>query len=137
MTETRTVRKKVAPNRKRVPVSGRRDLLTVDHKEPGYVYRWVNDVEANIQKHLDAGYVFSEPSGKLLGEVTQDNNPEVRESVASKYVGRGITAYLLAQREEWYEEDQKAKQKEVDRSEEALNKTGQDGRYGDVRISRL
>lgn len=131
------VAKKAPARRNRVPVSGNRDILTVEGLESGYVGRWVNDIDHRIQKYLDAGYVFVDPSGKTLGETTVDNARTSEGSVTSKYVGKGVTAYLMAQKKEWYDEDQAEKAGEIDRGESALNKTGQDGRYGETRISRL
>lgn len=133
---TRATRKTTA-KRDRIPVSGSRDILTVEGKDNDFVYRWVNDVENRIQRFLDAGYVFVDPQGKIIGDDTQDNSATPRESVAQKYVGKGITAFLMAQRKEWYEEDQKARNDQLDQTEKSLGKSGQDGRYGEVRISRL
>jgi hypothetical protein len=49
---TLTLKKK-----KRIPLSGAdRNVLTVQRKEPGFMYRFVNNVDDRIQKFLDAGY---------------------------------------------------------------------------------
>lgn len=135
MTGTRVQRN--TTKRKRIPVSGRKDILTVEGKDKNYVYRWVNDVENRIQQFLDAGYIFVDPDGKLLGDDSQDNSSTPRESVASKYVGKGVTAFLMAQRKEWYEEDQKSQEERLQSIERSLGKSGQDGRYGEIKISRL
>lgn len=36
----------------RVPVSGRRDVMTVADQDPNFVYRWVNDVGNRIDQFL-------------------------------------------------------------------------------------
>lgn len=119
-----------SPAKKRVPVSGNRDILTVAGKNEDYFYRWVNDVDNRIQKFLDAGYVFAEPTGKLLG----DSTTKTHESIARKGVGKGVTSYLMAIKKEWYEEDQLAKMERVDGREGSLNNSGHDGRYGDIKL---
>ena len=121
---------------KRVPVSGRRDILTVEGKDPSYVYRWVNDVEGRIDMFKDGGYEVVTHDVKV-GEKDVDSSKGTG-SVVTKNVGAGTTAVLMRIKKEWYEEDQKAKQDEVNRSEEdmrrELNKRD-DGRYGSVKIS--
>jgi hypothetical protein len=134
-TTSRAARK-TATRKKRVPISGNRDILTISGKEPGYVYRWVNDVDNRIQKYLDAGYIFVDTAGKTIGESTIENARDTETgSVISKYVGKGITSYLMAQKEEWYEEDQRNKAERTDRSEGSLKSSG-DGSYGKLEIKR-
>ena len=132
MTTRKTTSK---PQRKeRIPVSGNRDILTYENI-PGYVTRWVNDVDNRIPKYLDAGYVFVKPDGKLMsGEESIHNARSTTEGVLTKNVGKGITAYLMAQKEEWYEEDQKAKSDRVNKLEGKLTEKplGKD-EYGEVK----
>lgn len=134
MAFTRKAEEERTPERpSRIPVSGSRDILTVAGKDPSYVYRWVNDTDGRIARFRAAGYEFVEHEVGV-GQRTTDSAKGV-EKGWSKDVGQGITAYLMRIKREWFEEDQAAKQANVDRSEESLfrqlNKGG-DGSYGKV-----
>ena len=137
-----TTRKTASAKPKRTPVSGARDILNFNEKKDGYVYRWVNDKDNRIQRFLEAGYTFvgqdADNRGQLIsGDKSINNSSGVVSGVITKSVGKGDTSYLMAISEEYYEEDQSAKQTQIDKVESALTKTsGQDGRYGDVNISR-
>ena len=129
-----TTRKKTTPKRKRIPLSGARDILTAEVKE-GYVGRWVNDIDNRVQKFIDAGYEFVTSAGDYLaGEESLNNAKSPTSGVISKNVGKGVTAYLMAQRKEWYEEDQKAKHDIIERQEQAIFDTSGEGRYGKVNV---
>lgn len=131
LEQTNLETRKEAPARKRVPVSGNRDILTVHGKEDGFVYRWVNDNDNRVQRFLDAGYDFVEHDVNV-GTKSVDNT-DTSIGRVSKNVGRGVTSYLMRIDEDWYKEDQDAKQKTVNASEASLNKPG-DGQYGNVKI---
>lgn len=121
--------------KKRIPVSGHRDVLTVQGKQEGFVYRWVNDVDSRIARFKAAGYELVEDDVEV-GTPTVDN-PGKYGSVVSKDVGRGTTAYLMRIPEEFYSEDQAAKMRQVDESEADMKRTlnsGHDGTYGSVKI---
>jgi hypothetical protein len=50
MATTTKEEKKVLPERKRrSPLDGARDILTVYDKDPNFVYRWVRNDEGRIQ----------------------------------------------------------------------------------------
>ena len=123
----------------RIPVSGRRDVLTVaeSDKDPNFVYRWVNDSKGNINRYLEGGYELVNDDL----EIGDDNidRPTNLASVVSKGVGGGITAYLMRIKREWYEEDRAAFATRVNESEEDMKRTlnsGKDGTYGNVSISK-
>jgi hypothetical protein len=118
---------------KRIPL-GTRNVLKYP-KRPGYVRRVVNDVEDRIQRFKDAGYEIVQkkdlPSGdSRAGDASQMGMP------VSKSVGNGVKAVLMEIPEEWYEEDQKAKQDKIKAAEAAMkqNKGGVEGGYGDLKI---
>lgn len=120
---------------RRIPVSGYRDILSVDGKEDGFVYRWVNDIDNRIQRFQQGGYELVDHDVEV-GQRTVDN-PGKYGSVVSKDVGKGRTAYLMRIPEEFYKEDQQAKQREVKRTEDDMKRTlnsGRDGTYGEVKI---
>ena len=118
---------------KRIPVSGHRDILTVHGKEDGYVYRWVNDENGRIDRLKAAGYELVDHDVDV-GQRTVDTSKGT-SSVVSKYVGQGVTSYLMRTKAEYYEEDQAAKNKAIDESEADMKRTlnsKQNGTYGKV-----
>lgn len=122
--------RKQAPARKRVPVSGNRDILTVAGMEKGYKYRWVNEKDNRLQKFVDAGYEFVHHDGQI-GQDRVDDAESIGPT--SKNVGRGVTSYLMRIQEDWYKEDQVAKQADIDAKESSLHSRG-DGQYGELKI---
>lgn len=100
---------------KRVPFGAHRTKLQVEGGIPGYRLRWFNDLDGRIDRALEGGYVFVERSEvPALGEgALHQDNSDVNSKV-SKVVSRGtqkpVRAYLMKIKEEWYEEDQVAKE---------------------------
>lgn len=121
---------------KRTPINGR-NVLTVTGKEPGYTYRVVNDVGDRIQQFLDAGYELVDGSAVKVGDRRVDN-ASAEGSKAQVSVGKtGEKAFVMRIKDEWYKEDQVAKQAEVDRLEQSITKnlTGK-ADFGSVKIDR-
>lgn len=106
---------------RRTPLWEAKDIMTVDGIPDGYIGRWVNDTDNNVMKLQERGYEFvmDTPNGRVtVGEKRVDPNRQTG-SVVSKIVGndkngKPLTAYLMVQRQEWYEEDQQYKQSEID-----------------------
>lgn len=119
---------------RRTPV-GRRNVLTVTGKEPGYVYRVVNDMGDNVQRFLNAGYEFVDSKDVVIGD-TRIGAPTATGSKAEAHVGGGTKAFVMRQKQEWYEEDQAAKQAHVNAIEAATKEKALDGTYGKLDISR-
>lgn len=122
----------------RTSVSSSRAPLVVkgfDHKN--YKGRWVADIDTRLQDFLDAGYVFVEKKEiKSYGERTVETSSGL-DSRVTKPGGRGITLYLMKQPMAYAIEDQKAKDREVDRTEEGIRKTAKDSAdYGKVTLKR-
>lgn len=103
--------KQQANRPKRVPL-GARNRLTFNNLQKGYKYRVINDVDDRISKALEAGYDFVE-SDEKLGEKRAAEGT-VPGAAVKKPVGGGMTGYLMRIREDWYNEDQKEKHKQVD-----------------------
>ena len=109
-----------------------RDVLTVDKKIPGYTMRWVTERDNRIEKMMDLGYTFVQdtPDGRIA--VGQEHVDAMRQSgsVVSKQVGidqfgKPRVQYLMAQRQEWYDEDQAFKQRKIDEVMEQIRRTDQ------------
>lgn len=116
----------------RTPVT-ERNILAVKGKEPGFVYRIANDSGNRIQQLLDMGYEFVDASTVQVGDKRINSiSPEGTNAQVS--VGGGTKAYVMRQKQEWYDEDQAAKHERVNRSEETLKAALAD--YGKVTISK-
>jgi hypothetical protein len=129
---TLTLKKK-----KRIPLSGAdRNVLTVQRKEPGFMYRFVNNVDDRIQKFLDAGYepVTNAQAGQV-GDTRVDSSTGT-SSIVEKGVGGGKKAILMRIPEEFYKEDQKAKQDYVDDLEASMKREAKKDRYGKLEVTR-
>lgn len=119
---------------RRTPV-GQRNVLTVNGKEPGYVYRIVNDSGDRVQEFLDAGYEMVDANSVRVGD-KRVNNASAEGSVSQVSVGQGQKAFVMRIKKEWYDEDQAAKQAHVDRLEATIKEKALDGTYGKLEISR-
>jgi len=107
------------------------DVLTVQGKDPDYVYRWVNDERGRVQRMIAAGYdvvtdqlEIGSGSDVVSGAVnTITVNPKV-----------GTKGVLMRIRKEYAEEDARERAKVTDRSEAALfrKESNAEGRYGSV-----
>jgi hypothetical protein len=122
--------------RTRVPL-GMKQASLVASARPGYQRRWVNDVAGRLQQAIDGGYehVSQDPTAK-----SQDLGVKTSRIVGAKEDGQAMSAYLMEIPMDWYEEDQKAKQKPLDEFEAALKGSTIEGGYtprsGGTRIDR-
>jgi hypothetical protein len=128
-----TISKAPAGRPKRIPV-GSRNRLDVIGKDPNFVYRIVNDVDDRVERFKQAGYELVDVSeSRLSSQRVGTGTPE--GTMASMPVGMGTTGYLMKIPKEWYEEDQRLKQVQIDASEESIKKPNIDGAYGEIKIS--
>jgi hypothetical protein len=119
---------------KRTPV-GQRNVLTVSGKEPEFTYRVVNDTGDRIAQFIEAGYEFVDAATHRVGD-KRVNSASPEGSKAQVSVGKGDKAFVMRIKNEWYSEDQLAKQKEIDRLEQSIKQTASGtGDYGSVSIS--
>jgi hypothetical protein len=125
-----------APERRvrRTPV-GTRNVLTVNGKEAGYTYRLVNDSGDRVQEFLDNGWEVVKKDSVRVGDKRLGNS-SATGSVATANVGQGMQAVVLRIKQEWYEDDQAAKQAQVNATEEATRSEALNGTYGKLEISR-
>ena len=113
--KTQQTTAKVRP--KRTPIS-KRNILSVEGKDPNYHYRIVNDTGDRIQAFKDAGYETVLASDVRIGD-KRINSATPEGSVAQVSVGGGQKALLMRIPKEWYEEDQALKQTEINRLEQS------------------
>lgn len=119
----------------RQPV-GVRNKLSVQNKDPNYMYRWVVDYDSTgdrIAEFKNAGYELV-PSGKTSVGDNRVDTDSTMGSTESKAVGNGQKGYLMRQKKEYYDDDQAAKQVRVNKIEDALKQPALEGSYGTVSI---
>jgi len=101
---------------KRSPI-GRRNVLTAEQKK-GFVRRYVNDDPGRIQMFLEAGYKVVDEDAQM-GEENAGQASQLG-SVAQKPVGGGTNAVLMEIKQDWYQEDQAAKEAQLKDKEQGL-----------------
>jgi len=117
----------------RTPLANR-SVLGVKGKEPGYVYRIVNDVGDRISTFQEQGYeVVTDNSitigDRRVGKASKDGSP-VQVSV-----GGGVQGFLMRQKQEYYDEDQRYKEQKIAELEQSMRKdSGAD--YGKLQIGK-
>jgi hypothetical protein len=123
---------------KRTPL-GIRNVLTAEQR-PGFVRRWVNDVDDRLSRAKEAGYMpVMKPTETADPRAGADSQ---MGSLVAKSVGGGTRAVLMEIPEEFYRADQDEKQKAVNATESGLRRQpgikGQQygGTYGKVEITR-
>jgi hypothetical protein len=92
----------------------------------GHKLRWINDVDGRPDRAIEGGYEFvmkdEVPKAIGQGNLHQDNSD--MNGRVSRVVSKGkttpIRAYLMKIRQEWYDEDQVAKEGVNRQIDEAL-----------------
>jgi len=106
---------------KRIPLGRSKNKLVVHGKEDGYVYRVVNDTPGRVQEAQAGGYEITSGSDIEFGE-RDVNRTRSDSSVAKTPVGGGVDGYLMRIKEEYYEEDKKARQAALDEQEASMRR---------------
>ena len=120
----------------RASINGTRNRLTVRGKEPGYVYRIVNDTDDRIQQMQELGYEIVSDTSMQVGD-KRIANPTQEGSPVQVSVGQGIKAYVMRQKKEYYDEDQASKQTHVNELESSTKREAQEaGFYGNLKITK-
>jgi len=117
----------------RTPLANR-SVLGVKGKEPGYVYRIVNDIGDRVSTFEEQGYEVVTDStitigDRRVGKASKDGSP-VQVSV-----GDGVQGFLMRQKQEYYDEDQAYKEQKIAELEQSMRKdSGAD--YGKLLIGK-
>jgi len=106
---------------RRTPINGTRNVLTVQGGEAGYKYRIVNDEGDRVAQFQEQGYEIVTDSSVKVGD-RRIANPTKEGSAVEVSVGGGRKAYVMRIKEEWYNEDQKAKQDYVNETEAGIKR---------------
>lgn len=120
----------ISQRRKRVPVNGYRNILSVEGLDPLYHYAWIND--NLVDRFLLAEYEFVDHD-----VVVGDRKINAASQIGSKISlpgGNGRTIFLMRQLKEYYDEDMASYHAEIDETEMAMlgMLTKDAGRYGQV-----
>lgn len=125
----------------RIPLGTHRAKLTVEgfNIPPDKAGRWVVDHPGRLTQAEAAGYTFVVDPNAKTGTGPENGrdrlNTKICQNVGTKENGAPLMAYLMVIDKDWYEEDQRVKQAEVDKTDEAIRtggiqgKVGEDGRY--------
>ena len=97
----------------RTPINGR-NILTVTGKDPAYVYRVVNNVGDRVEQFKAAGYELVPATDVKVGERRVDSASPEGSYAQVSVDAAGTKAFIMRIPKEWHDEDQKAKQKQVD-----------------------
>jgi len=125
----------------RVPVSGNRDILTIEGKDPAFAYRWVLDSSENgqrIMKFTSAWWdlVHNDDEQHRVGQDMVYKTENVG-SIIRVPAGSGKFYYLMRIPNEYYEADQVSKQKDINEREQTITQTdSENGQYGEVKNFR-
>lgn len=120
---------------KRTSINGVRHILNVAGKEPGYFYRFVNDIDNRIAEMEEHGYEIVRDKTVKVGD-KRVANPSAEGTPVTVTKGE-TTQYLMRIKQEWYDEDSAAKAAHVNELEASMkNEAKQNGMYGKVEISR-
>ncbi len=145
MTQNRAGNRGIGNKPDRVPVSGIRDILTVMGTDPNFAYRFVVDEDeqgSRIMRFTRGGWEFARQD---QGTLTVGNEFVYKSksdgSLIRLHTGDGKYSYLMRIKKEWYNEDQKAKQDDINEVENTITATGTStgedfGQYGKIKIGQ-
>lgn len=119
---------------KRASINGKRNVLTVTGKEPGYEYRVVNDVGDRIAQFESDGWEVVQDQNIKVGD-RRVANPTKEGSPIRVSVGNGQQAYVMRMREDWFKENQQDKSSAIDEMEKGMKReAGQSADYGKLSV---
>ena len=121
---------------RRSSINGTRNVLNISGKEPGYVYRVVNDVGDRIEQLKAIGYEIVEDSAVQVGD-RRIANPTKEGSPVKVSVGGGVQGYVMRIKQEWYDEDKAKKDAHVDNIEKGLVRDAKEKTdYGKIQVGQ-
>lgn len=136
--EKQTQPKERSARVKRTPVNGR-NVLSVSNKQPGYHYRFVNDVGDRVSDFIERGWELVEADDVKVGDKRLVGTGPLGSKAQASVNKDGTKAFVMRIKDEWYAEDQKEKAKYVDELEQTMKQqalSGNDLKNGKLEISR-
>jgi hypothetical protein len=104
-------------------------------KDPQFAYRFVNDTGSRITNFQQAGWEIVADEDLTVGDSRVKDAGDIG-SGKRVVSDDGTVQYLMRIKKEWYDEDQKAKQEQVNETERAMKQDAQQDRYGQLKLSR-
>jgi len=143
-TEDNSVPSSRVTRENRVPVSGYRDILTVEGKDPNFHYYWVLDTNedgSSVRRYKLGGYEHVMSDEVTVGQHAVYKSDNVGSIVRVPNGKSPDFLYLMKIPMEWWDEDQAAIQRNVDATEGDIFRDrsdvgGRDELYGKVGVSR-
>ena len=116
-----------AMRRRRNAFNGTDTKLSIRAEIPGYHLHVLTDTGSRIQDALESGYEFVTPGeaggiGENVVSRNGDLGDRVRFLVNPRSTGNEQYGYLMKQRLEWYEEDQRALQEKAGKIDAAIKR---------------
>lgn len=111
--QPRPVSREATGRRERTPLGAPRPKMGAK-PIPGHQQRWVNDDGTRLMDAQNAGYEY----------VTDERGRKISRPVGSGENGKPMTAHLMKIPDEFYEEDQAAKQAELDKIDNSIKRGG-------------
>ena len=106
------------------------------YTELGSLANPINDAKSINKTLQEMGYEIVTDKDVTVGD-KRIANPTQEGSPVKVSVGQGVQAYVMRQKQEWFDEDQKAKQLRVDELEKSTKRNAeQDGLIGKLKISQ-
>lgn len=102
---------------RRSPLTNR-DKISVHKRDPNYHYRLVNVDKDRVDEFIERGYEI-DPQGQV-GDARVDSAAPLG-GFAQISVGGGMKAVMMRQKWEYFQEDQKIKQQQVNELEASMN----------------
>lgn len=122
---------------KRVPMHEARQILNVDDLPVGKVGRWVIDSKNRCQVFEKAGWEYVTERGLTVGSPKVDGTKAAGNIVCKTGNSDGQMLYLMCIDQDFYDQDQLAKQNQVDQVEgELYESTQKTGHYGSLDLGR-
>lgn len=118
---------------------GTKDRLVAHNTDPNYAYRFVNDVKNRIAIFKQNGWEVAPAVDSQIGDGGADNASAIGSAAAVPVglVGENAgTAVLMRIPKEWYDEDQAAKAKAIEASEQSMKEAIRSGHKGQFEITR-
>ena len=122
----------------RTAVADWRNVLTVEGKDPNFHYRWIMDKDEagqRIYRFTQAGYELVQADTHKVGDNFVYSSDRTEGSLLRVPADKeGNFLYLVRIKQEWYQEDQQAKQLKILSAEkDALEQyKGTEGTYGEI-----
>ena len=116
-------RKETTPQR---VMPGQGNKLSVETPREGFVRRWVTNVPGRLEEMQQYGYTFVENTG-LGANALDSSDASAMSTRVTRPAGGGNIYYLMEIREDWYQENQDYKQKQIDEIEKSMKPSGPNG----------